>query len=451
MMMSTVDAGSAAAEVQEDSREVSRWAFYGFANHGWTGAIGTVLIGPWLLALAKHAAGGTKHTLFSIGPLHLAASAFPSFALTVAALLQMPILPALGAAADTLAAKRRILMITCAAGSAVAALLATTAGGAWLLAGALFIIGSLLFGANDVVYNAYLPHLVPRNRRNAVSSRGFAVGYLGSGLLIAVDLAILQLRHAIGISESTAVRICFTSAGLWWAGFGLYAIAGLRERPAVRRATGGRGFGDLRSTLRQLARMPQTRRYLISYLLFSDAISSVIGLASTYVTHELYDDDATRASPFLFALILLIQFIAIGGSLLFARIAGWVGTKRAVLISLVIWCFVVIYAYSALHTKSEAVAMGVVLAVVLGGSQALARSLFSQMVPRGHEAAYFGMYEICDRGTSWIAPLLFTLVVNATGSFRQAILSLIVLFVAGFVLLAATDVDAARTEAAGAT
>ncbi len=194
--------------------------------------------------------------------------------------------------------------------------------------------------------------------------------------------------------------------------------------------------------------MPQASRYLLGYLFFSDAISAVVALSSTYLTHELYGDDATKAASFLFSLILLIQFLAVGGSLLFARIARWTGTKNAILVSLVIWCVVVVYAYAVLHTKTQAVAMGVVIALVLGGSQALARSLYSQMVPRGREATFFGLYEICDRGTSWIAPLLFTIVVDATGSFRQAILSLIALFAIGIVLLSVTDVDRARDEAA---
>ncbi|MGI8697053.1 MAG: MFS transporter [Mycobacteriales bacterium] len=447
--MAATERAEAGRRAAADRREVGRWSMYSFANHGWVTTVGTVLIGQWLLSLAKNTAGGSGRTLFGVGPLHVSAAAFPSLVLAVAALLQIPVLPALGAAADTLAAKRRILAVTCAIGSVIAALLATTGGSGWLYAGLLFLLGTLVFGANDVVYNAFLPQLSAPERRNAVSSRGYAIGYLGSGLLLAINLALLQLRHSIGLSEATAVRVCFVSAGLWWAGFGFVSIAGMRERGAARPAAGrsGLGFRDVRATLRLLGSMPQARRYLIGYLFFSDAISSVIGLASTYLTHELYHDDAAKASPFLFSLILLIQFIAIGGSLLFARIARWIGTKRAILLSLVLWCFVVVYAYAVLRTKGEAVAMGIVLALVLGGSQALARSLYSQMVPRGHEAAFFGMYEICDRGTSWFAPLLFTIVVNATGSFRQAILSLIMLFLLGIGFLAGTDVDRARAEA----
>ena len=459
-----------------DERELRHWTAYAWANHGWVTTVGTVLIGPWLLALAKNDVGSGRATLFSIGPWHLSASSYPSFILAVAALLQIPVLPALGASADALSAKKTILRWTCGIGAGIAALLATSGGSAWLYAGIVFLAGNLVFGASDVVYNAFLPQIATPDRRDRASSRGFAAGYLGGGILLALDLALLQVHDAVGISQSTAVRLCYVSAGLWWAGFGVYAIAGLHDRtpdflpankrtssafgPATRRTappkrTGsafvggvGLGFGELRATLAMLRTMPQASRYLIGYLFFSDAISAVVALSSTYLTHELYGDDATRAAPFLFALILLIQFLAVGGSLLFARIARWTGTKNAILASLVIWCVVVVYAYAVLHTRAQAVAMGVVIALVLGGSQALARSLYSQMVPRGREATFFGLYEICDRGTSWIAPLLFTIVVDATGSFRQAILSLIALFAIGIVMLTVTDVDRARDEAA---
>jgi UMF1 family MFS transporter len=430
-----------------DRREISRWAMYSFANHAWVTTVGTVLIGPWLLALAKSAAGSSDATLFSLFGWHLSAAAYPSFMLAVAALLQVLVLPALGASADALAAKRRILFFCCGLGSFLAALLATTGGSQWLYAGLVFLAGNLVFGASDVVYNAFLPQLCSPDRRDATSSKGFAIGYLGSGLLLAINLVLLQIHGSIGISKATAVRLCFVEAGVWWAAFGFYAINGLRERGGIT-GKAGHGLGELRDALSVLRGMPNAFRYLIAYLFFSDAISAVIGLSSTYITHELYNDNATKASSFLFQLILLIQFIAIGGSLLFARIARVLGTKRTVLLTLVIWCFVVGYAYLALRSKAEAVFMGVVLALVLGGSQALSRSLYSQMVPRGREATFFGLYEICDRGTSWLAPLLFTLVVNTTGSFRQAILSLMALFLIGLVLLARTDTDQARVEAA---
>jgi len=152
----------------------------------------------------------------------------------------------------------------------------------------------------------------------------------------------------------------------------------------------------------------------------------------------------------------MIQFVAFFGALLFERIAALAGTKKAILISLVLWAGVVVYAYRFLHTTTQALGMGVVIAIVLGGSQALSRSLFARMIPAGFEASFFGLYEVSERGTSWIGPGLFGIVAGSTGSFRQAILSVIVLFVAGIIILALTDTDraireASRSVATGAT
>ncbi|MDQ6783826.1 MAG: MFS transporter [Actinomycetota bacterium] len=174
----------------------------------------------------------------------------------------------------------------------------------------------------------------------------------------------------------------------------------------------------------------------------------MIVLTSTFVTHQLFDDNTTRAAPFLFALILLIQFVAVGGSLSAERLTRRFAARRVLMASLVVWCAVIAFAYLALRDKTEAVLAGVVIGVALGATTALSRGLFVSMIPAGREATWFSLYEVCSQGTSWIAPLLFTVVVNTTGSFRQALLSLILLFAAGLVVLAKTDTDQAASEAA---
>lgn len=430
-----------------DRRAVVGWSFYSWANHGWETTVSTVLAGPWLLALV------TKHrhrhtTLFSLGALHVRAESYPSLVITLAAVTQVFLLPLLGAASDRARSRRRWLTAACVGGSTVAVALAVTSGGDYLAAGALFLVGSVGYGASNVLYNSFLPQIADREERDAISSRGFAYGYLGGGLLLAADLSLLLARGSLGIDKSTAVRICFVSAGLWWAGFGLWALRRLpgqppRADPQTIQPSARRQLG---AAVRLIGRLPHTRRYLVAYLLFSDAISAVIGLSSTFITHELFGDSASRAATFLFALILLIQFVAMGGAMIFARIAARIGAQRAILASLVIWCALILYTYFELRSKAQAVGAGIVIGIVLGGSQALARSLWAQLIPAGQEATFFGLYEIATGGTSWVAPLLFTIVVNATGSFRQAILSLLVLFVAGGLLLATTDIDAAIAE-----
>jgi MFS transporter, UMF1 family len=424
-----------------DRRELVGWWTYSWANHGWETTVSTVLIGPWLLALATaHRAGSA--TLFTFAGIHLRAESFPSFIVTLAALGQLAVLPYLGAKSDRLGSRRRWLAGTCLAGSAVAVVLAGTSGGEYVLAGALFVIGSLAYGASNVLYNAFLPEISAPAERDTVSSRGFAYGYVGGGLLLALNLSLLLAHHALGLGKASAVRICFVSAGVWWAGFGLWSLRRLRDRAHSAPERDELTLG----TARLIMRMPQTRRYLVAYLLFSDAISAVIGLSSTFITHELFGNSASRASTFLFALILLIQFVAMAGAVAFARLAAAIGAQRALLLSLLVWCVVILYTYAELRSKAQAVGVGVAIGTVLGGSQALARSLWSQLIPRGREAAFFGIFEVANAGTAWIAPLLFTIVVNATGSFRRAILSLLILFVVGAVVLSVTDLDAAVEE-----
>jgi UMF1 family MFS transporter len=181
---------------------------------------------------------------------------------------------------------------------------------------------------------------------------------------------------------------------------------------------------------------------------FNDGIQTVISIASVFLAQELFVAKGLPVNEsFLIGLILMVQFVAFFGSLIFERIAGLIGTKRAILLSLMLWTGVVLYAYGFLQTVAQAWVMGGVIAVVLGGSQALSRSLFSRMIPDGREASFFGLYEISERGTSWIGPLIFGYVVGVTNSYRQAILSLIVLFVVGMIVLLFTDTDQAIRDA----
>ena len=249
------------------------------------------------------------------------------------------------------------------------------------------------------------------------------------------------------------MRLSLCSAGVWWGGFSIITFRRLRTGSAATVLPPGSsvltaGIKELLASFRALRRLPQTLRYLVAYMLFNDGIQTVIGMASLFLSQELF---VARGLPedqsFLVGLILMIQFVAFFGAHLFERIAAVIGSKRAILLSLVIWTATIVYAYGWLQTTAQAWVMGAVIATVLGGSQALSRSLFSQMIPAGREASFFGMYEISERGTSWIGPILFGMVAAATNSYRQAILSLIVLFVAGMVGLLFTDTDRAVAEA----
>jgi UMF1 family MFS transporter len=426
---------------------------YDWANSAFQTTVMTVLIGPYLTALAQQAVGDNG-VIFALGPFGAvtAKSLFP-YCITVSVFLQVLMLPVLGAAADYGRLKKPLMIALCYAGATATCLMFFLTPDTYLAGGALLIVANLCFGATLVLYNAFLNDVAPEPLRNAVSSRGYAYGYLGGGLLLALNLALITAGGSMGITRDHAVRLSLLSAGLWWGGFAAMAFVRLKPRgadPPVYRGTTAlaqavRGVGR---SFTELARLPQTLRYLLAYMLFNDGIQTVISISSVFLAQELF---VARGLPtdesFLISLILMVQFVAFGGSLIFERIARAAGTKNAILLSLVLWTGVVIYAYGFLQTTTQAWAMGALIALVLGGSQALSRALFSRMIPPGREASFFGLYEISERGTSWIGPLIFGAVVGATGSYRQAILSLILLFVAGMAILAATDTDRAIRDA----
>ena len=280
-----------------------------------------------------------------------------------------------------------------------------------------------------------------------MSSIGWAIGYLGGGLLLALNLYLFSKAESFGLTTGQAVRISLASSGAWWAVFTVIPLSTLKNRRPVKEPPPGQhyiatGFKQLRHTLVTARQYPQTLLFLIAYLLYNDAIQAVIALASLFGDQELKLEQST-----LVQVILMVQFAAFFGALLFNWVAKAIGSKRAITLSLVIWTGVLVYAYALLQTKVQFFVLGAVIAIVLGGSQALSRSVYSLMIPRGKEAEYFSLYEVSDKGTGWLAFLLFGLVRQFTGSYRLAILSLVVFFIAGLVLLTRVDVRKAAIEA----
>jgi UMF1 family MFS transporter len=439
--------------MRNDRREIFGWTMYDWANSAFQTTVVTVLAGPYLTALAQ-AAVGENGTVLRLGPFGVvtAKSLFP-YCISLSVFMQIFLLPVLGAIADYTHLKKRLMAAFCYAGAAATCLFFFVSGGRHLIGGLLLVSSNLCFGASIVLYNAYLNDITTEDRRDEVSSRGFALGYLGGGLLLAANLALVAAAPALGIARGLAVRLSLASAGLWWGGFAAITFALLETHAPARLAIQGRsylalGLSELARSIRELRRLPQTLRYLIAYMAFNDGIQTVISIASVFMAQELFVAKGRPVSePFLMGLVLMVQFVAFFGSLAFERVAAIVGTKRAILSSLLLWTAIVVYAYGFLETVAEAWVLGGVIAVVLGGSQALSRSLFSRMIPAGREASFFGLYEISERGTSWIGPLVFGVVVGRTGSYRQAILSLIVLFIIGILVLVATDTDRAIRDA----
>jgi len=323
-------------------------------------------------------------------------------------------------------------------------------GNLYLLGGLLFIIANVGFGASVVFYNAFLPDIATEDQTDKVSSRGFAYGYLGGAILLVLNLLLVLRAEQLGMTAGMAVRLSLLSAGIWWGGFAIITFYLLKSRPKKKTLPPGQsyltaGFKEIVETVKELRRLPLTTRYLLGYLIYNDGIQTVIFASSAFLEQELFPG----GNPvFLLEIFLMVQFVAVAGALIFEKLAYLIKTKNAIIVSLVIWAGVVIYAYAFLHTVPEAWVMAGVIAIVLGGSQALSRSLFARMIPVGKEASFFGLYEVSERGTSWMGPLLFSIVIARTGSYRLALLSLIFFFVVGLIVLSITDTDRGIREAA---
>ena len=489
-----------------DRREIFGWAMYDWANSAFSTTIGTVFLGPYVASLARNAAEAFPDKMARFLGLPLAPDSVMPFAIAFSVVFQAGFLPILGAVADYSHRRKQMLQLFATIGALATIALFFVTGSTWSLGPLFFIIANLSFGAAIVFYNAYLPDIASEEERDRVSSYGFALGYLGGFVLLALNLALYLLHENFGIEESLSVRINLASAGVWWLGFSTVTWRRLQSRHAAKKMPEGEtllsiAFKQLSETmeappkliaslllsplsifiwaplvapfvmqlitiqqwpielailpilvppmvgpvimlvifLRNKARtLPETSKYLTSYLIYNDGIQTVIAVASTFAAAPLLNGGLELPEQTLIAVILWIQFVAFGGALFWGKLAKWVGAKQAIIISLVIWAGVVIYAYGGMRGDTREIeffVLGTFIAIVLGGSQAISRSLFAQMVPKNKEAEFFSIYEISERGTSWLGPMVFGITNQLFHNLRIAILVLIFFFVVGLILL----------------
>lgn len=434
-----------------DRHEIFGWAMYDWANSAFSTTVGTVFLGPYIASLAATAAEAYPDGMARFLGIPVAPDSFLAYCVSFSVFMQVLFLPILGAIADYSHLRKRLMQIFAMTGAVATIFMFFITGDLWWLGGVLFIIANLAFGAAIVFYNAYLPDIASEEERDRVSSYGFSMGYLGGGILLALNLAFFIFSEDMGVPSTLAVRINLASAGIWWIGFSLITWARLKPRHAARPLPPGEsyisiGFTQLGKTFREMKHFPETLKFLLAYFLYNDGIQTVIAVASTFAAAPLIRGGVGLSQDTLIALILMIQFVAFGGALFWGKLAQWIGSKQSIIVSLVIWSGVVIYAYSGLKGESRVIEffiLGIFIALVLGGSQAISRSLFAQMIPKGREAEFYSFYEISERGTSWIGPLVFGLANQLFGSLRPAILSLIFFFVAGLILLPFVNVKKA--------
>ncbi len=484
-----------------DRREIFGWAMYDWANSAFSTTVVTVFLGRYLTAITKAAADADGFIHLFTYPIRY--NSYFTFLISASVLLQVTFLPILGALADYSHLRKQLMRFFAFLGAITTILMFfITPGGHWF-AGLLFLVANVAFGASIVFYNAYLPSIASEEKRDEVSSRGFAYGYLGGGILLLINLLMFLFGGKIGLDDAMVARISLASAGVWWLGFSLITFSRLQPRHAVRQLPEGEtyfsiGFKQLGHLMdvphnlvtilmmlpllipvllflrlpiqivlapaagpiavlvtfiiRKGRTLPEAMKFLAAYLLYNDGVQTVISIAAVFAAEEL-----GMESTQLILVILMIQFVAFGGAYGFNWIASKIGTKQAIILSLVIWAATTVYAFAGM--KSAAIVLGIeqrqlefwilgfVIAIILGGSQALSRSLFAQMIPKDQEAEFYSFYEISERGTSWLGTFTFAVVNQISRSMRWGIVSVIIFFIAGLILLPFVNVKKAMEQA----
>ncbi len=435
---------------KNDPKTIFGWCMYDWANSAYiTTAVTLVPV------YVTNTVVGQQGTV--IAGRHFHPDSLWGFMVGGADILAFVAAPVLGAMADFSASKKRFLLWFAYIGALFTMLLYLSHAGDIYRTAILFSVAQFAFVSSCVLYDAFLPQIASDDKMDWVSGKGYAYGYVGGGLQLAVALGLIAGHARLGITQETAMRIGIATAGLWWAIFTLFTARNVPETgaaqtmpPEYRRwprvlAMAAIGIARTVKTTKRVRRFRHLALFLVAFMLYNDGIQTVINLATAYGAVELH------LAPWVLMLtFLMIQGIATLGALIFGKLAGRIGTKPTIMVSLVLWSAVVIYAYF-IRTAAQFVGLGAIVGVVLGGSQALSRSFYGSMIPEEASAEFFGFYTVFTKFSSIWGPFAFAIIKQMTGSSRLAVVSLMVFFIVGLVLLHfVNEAKAREARAAGA-
>jgi UMF1 family MFS transporter len=418
--------------------ELRAWALYDWANSPF---ITIVVTAVFPIYFAKVAASGMSESdatsKFAIAS---------SISLAIIALLS----PILGALADHAPIKKRFLAGFMLLGASATASMAFIGDGDWEMALVLLGLGQIGATGSFVFYDSLLPHIASREEVDRVSTAGYALGYIGGGLVLAVILLAVSKPAWLGLPDTgAATRVGFVLVALWWLSFAIPLFRRVPE-PPVLLGTRPRGvalvrasFAGLRVTFRELRRFRQATLLLFAFLIYNDGIGTIIKMAA------IYGNEIGLEQNTMIVAILLTQFIGIPFTFLFGQVAGRIGTRASIFIGLAVYCLVSTLGYF-MTSPAHFYALAILVGVVQGGVQALSRSLFSSMIPRARSSEMFALFGAFEKFAGIAGPGVFVLIKTLTGSSRNGILSVVGFFVIGALLLWRVDIDEGRRAARAA-
>ena len=416
--------------------ELRAWAMYDWANSAFMVTIVTAVFPIYFSSVAA-------------ADLEPATASFRFAVTTTVALTFVAVLaPVLGALADFAGIKKKMLGACVGLGVVATACMYFIQQGDWVLAALLFAFANIGVTSSLVFADSLLPHIASPAELDRVSTAGYALGYLGGGLLLVVNLAWIQAPEAFGLGGAElASRLSFVSVAIWWAGFSIPLFRKVPEPARTLEADERAGESAIRAsfvrlgeTLRELRGYRQAFLMLLAFLVYNDGIGTIIRMATTFGTEiGLEQGDLITA-------VVLVQFVGVPFAFVFGQLAARIGAKRAIFLSLVVYTVISVLAYG-MTTATGFYALALLVGMVQGGSQALSRSLFASMVPRHKSAEFFGFFGVFEKFAGIVGPGVFAVMIALTGSSRGAILSLITFFVVGGLLLSRVDVEEGREAA----
>ena len=431
--------------MKNDKKTIFGWCMYDWANSAYITTAAVALLPNYF---AKAVVGEAGVDIFGT---NMSATALWGFMLGGAAFLVFLFAPVLGAIADFSSVKKRFLASFAYMGSLFATMLYFCGSGDVGLTIMLFMITQVCFVGGNVFYDAFLPQIASEDKLDSVSAKGYAFGYIGGSLQFAIALGLVAMQETPE-NQAMAARIGMAMTGIWWAGWTLLTMKYLKEektpyelpeayrnRPKVV-AYLTLGINRTLSTAKRVGRFKHLTLFLVAYMIYNDGIHTVTSMATIYGTEEL-----KLSTTELMVTLLLVQVVAIAGALIFSRLANRIGAKRSVMCALVLWSGVVTYGYF-IHTATEFFVLGIVVGIVLGGTQALSRSFYGAMIPEGASAEFYGFYSVFSKFSSIWGPVTFGFIKQITGSARLAIISLMVFFIVGLILLKFVDEEKAKAD-----
>ncbi len=443
-----MDQAEAPGTVKNDRRTIFGWAMYDWANSAYmTTTVGALL--PAYFSDVMIPDGG--YELF--GRMYSGQTLW-GYLIGGVAFVVFLVSPALGAIADFSASKKRFLRAFAYGGSLFATLLVFVGTGNVPLTMGLFFVSQVCFVSANVFYDGFLPDISTSDTIDRVSAKGYAFGYIGGGLQFALALLLILFRANLGLSATAAVQISLAMAGVWWFAFSTFAFTRLRETGAARdlppryanvprvQAYLHLGYGRVWRTLKKLLGFKQLLLFLVAFLIYNDGVQTMIGMASAYSS-----DTLQISTTGIMITFLVVQIVAFGGAYFFGWLASRIDARRAVVVALGVYTLVAIAAFRLpVGQLAPLIGLGAVIGIVQGGVQALSRSLYGSMIPEEASAEFYGFYSVLSKFSAIWGPIIFAFVSDVSGSGRNAILSLIVFFVVGGILLSLVNIEEARAS-----